>query len=143
MVVAAASGVPPHYILDIPEAEAWALLQASAYAAATSEFRSDCNPCVDAINVGRACACVTNRPLARVFTLLFDLMERQGHEARAFVWMPAHTKAREVGRRRLSNGQPLSATDRLGNALADRQAKAAAMQFDAGDQIFLQVKAAL
>ena len=41
--------------------------------------------------------------------------------------MPAHTRADEVGMRRLSNGALLTTADRCGNAEADRLAKAAAM----------------
>ena len=52
VVVAAARGAPPHCILDIPGADARALLQAAAYADTASECRSDCKTCVEAISAG-------------------------------------------------------------------------------------------
>ena len=48
-IVAIARGTPPHWVTDIPGAEAWALVQAGLKAEPGSTFRSDCKPCVDAI----------------------------------------------------------------------------------------------
>ena len=53
-VIAAARGSPPAYVHDIPGAEAWAILQASAFALPGCTFWSDCKPCVDALHAGRA-----------------------------------------------------------------------------------------
>ena len=134
-IVAAARGTPPRYVTDIPGAEAWALLQATAYARPGCRFYSDCKPCVDALAAGRAWACTAKRPLARVFGLLFDNMEHTGIEASAVTWMPSHTAATEVGLVMRGDGQPMTATDRLGNALADNQARIAAGQFAADQDV--------
>ena len=134
-VIAAARGTPPSYVTDIPGAEAWAILQATAFARPGCRFFSDCKPCVDAIAAGRAWACSAKRPLARVFGLLFDNMERAGLEPSAVVWVPAHTAAVAVGVLLRGDGRPLTANDRLGNALADNQAKLAAGQHAVSQEI--------
>ena len=51
-----------------------------------------------------------------------------GAAPRDLAWLPAHTAAADVGRRRLGNGSLLTARDRLGNDLADRLAKQAVQQ---------------
>ena len=51
-IVAAARGVPPPWIVDIPGAEDWTILQAAMVAEAGSDFRVDCKPCVDAVHRG-------------------------------------------------------------------------------------------
>ena len=149
-VIAAASGVPPWYITDVPGAEAWAILQAAAHALPGSSFRSDCKPCVDFISSGRAVACSARRPLARVFNRIFDLFEWRGFGHEDVAWMPAHTSARDVGVLRLSNGSLLSDIDRSANALADSQAKLAAARFAVPSEVLCaldtfatQAKAAL
>ena len=150
MVIAAASGVPPSYITDVPGAEAWAILQAAAHALPGSCFRSDCLPCVSAIASGRTVACTARRPLARVFNRVFDLFELRDFDGKDVAWMPAHTAAKDVGVLRLSDGTLLSVTDRNANALADSQAKLAAAQYAAPADVVLalgkfteQAKAAL
>ena len=45
--------------------------------------------------------------------------------AELVVWMSAHTSEDDVGRKLLSNGERLTATDRFGNAEADFLAKEA------------------
>ena len=105
-VVAAARGSPPAHVHDIPGAEAWAILQAVAYALPGSSFWSDCKPCVDALHAGRAWACSARRPLARVFGLLFDCLEHKGHSAGDVTWMPAHTTRSDVGSKLRGDGRP-------------------------------------
>ena len=128
-VIAAARGTPPWYITDIPGAEAWAILQAAAYARPGSQFFSDCKPCVDAIHSGRAWACSAKRPLARVFGLLYDCFDHMGHDPAQFVWVPSHTAAKAVGVVMRGDNHPLTGNDRHGNALADNQARIAAGEF--------------
>ena len=135
LVIAAARGSPPRYVSDIPGAEAWAILQATAFARPGCRFFSDCKPCVDAIAAGRAWACSAKRPLARVFGLLFDNIELAGIEPSAVTWMPAHTAASDVGVKKRGDGLPITTNDRLGNALADNQAKLAAGQFAVSQEV--------
>ena len=125
--IAAACGVPPYYVVDIPGAEAWALLQALSVAMLGSTFRSDCKPCIDAIHAGQLWACAASRPLARIFQQLFPLMD--DILPSAFVWMPAHTWPKDVGLKMLGNGQLLTFADRRGNDEADSAAKRAAASF--------------
>ena len=123
-VVAVASGVPPHYVDDIPGAEAWALLQAATVALPGSEFYSDCKVVVDAVHLGRELACGPNRPLTRILNLLF--VQLDDVPSQSVVWMPAHTSEAKVGVAVLSNGAALTHPDRQSNQRADTEAKAAA-----------------
>ena len=128
-VIAAARGYPPAFITDNTGAEAWALLQAIAFCGGGSSFRSDSKPCVDGIASGRQLACSARRPLARVFNLLFDIIEFKGVSPYDFVWLPAHMSQASIGRVYLGNGAALTATDIYANALADAHAKAAAKTY--------------
>ena len=134
-VIAAARGSPPYFITDIPGTEAWAILQASAFALPGCRLFSDCKPCVDALHAGRAWACSAKRPLARVFLLLFDSFERSGLDPSDVTWMPAHTYVSDVGIKLRGDGVPITALHRLGNSLADNQAKLAAGQHAVSQQI--------
>ena len=122
-VVAEARGLPPRWITDIPGTEAWAILQAAVVAEPGSDYRVDCKPCVDAIQRGKEWATSSRRPLARVFNLVFTAIDDTPLEA--FVWMPAHSTADDVGSLLLGNEAPLSEVDRQWNARADAEAKAA------------------
>ncbi len=122
-VLASAHGLPPPWIVDIPGAEAWALLQAAMVAELGSEYRLDCEPCVNAVKRGKAWATAAARPLARVFGLVFSAIDDTPPEA--FARMPSHCGLDEVGKARLSDGTLLADIDRRSNALADEHAKAA------------------
>ena len=74
-VTAVARGVAPHFVEDIPGAEAWALLQVATIAMPGSTFYTDCKACVDLLHAGRGVACGPNRPLARVFNMLFTQLD--------------------------------------------------------------------
>ena len=86
-------------------------------------LRIDCKCAVDVLLAGKERAVQPNKLTARawadVFTALDDVPPRD------VSWIPAHTAAADVGRRRIGNGQLLSALDRLGNDKADRLAKEA------------------
>ena len=122
-VTAAAHGITPRWVDDIPGAEAWALMQAAGRAEPGTQYRVDCQPCVDAFHKGLTWATRDNRPLARVHRLMFAALADT--EAAAVVWMPAHTKEEDVGRLHLGDGTLLSESDRKGNEEADRLAKLA------------------
>ena len=47
-------------------------------------------------------------------------------DTRRLAWMPAHCSAQQVGTKKLSNGTPMTESDRTGNGLVDRLAKQAA-----------------
>ena len=53
-VAAVAYVVPPPWIDTIGGAEAWAVHKASSWARPGSQFRVDCQPCVDVVVVGPA-----------------------------------------------------------------------------------------
>ena len=134
-VIAAARGSPPHYVHDVPGAEAWAILQASAFALPGCKFFSDCKPCVDALRAGRAWACSARRLLARVFVLLSDSLEHSGLRPDDVTWMPAHTSRGDVGNKLRGDGRAITAMDQLGNALADNQAKLAAGRYSISQRV--------
>ena len=122
-ITAASNGVPPNWITVIPGAEAWALFQAASRAEPGTQYRVDCQPCVNAFHNGRAAATKDNRPLARVHNLMCAALDDT--DVAAVVWMPAHTKKEDVGRVYLGDGSKLTDLDRKGNEEADRLAKLA------------------
>jgi hypothetical protein len=137
-ITAAAHGVPPDWIDDIPGAEAWAVLQAASRAQPGTQYRVDCKPCVDAFHKGLAWATRDNRPLARVHRLMF--MALDDTDAAAMVWMPAHTKETDVGQVSLGDGSLLTAVDRMANNEADMLAKTAVEAHRVPEQVRSQIK---
>ena len=122
-ITAMAYGVPPRWIDSIPGAEAWAILQAAMLAEPGTSYKIDCQPCVTAIHKGRAHATAGHRPLARVFGLIFAAIDDA--DPNDFVWMPAHTKASDVGLKSLGDHTLLTEQDRELNGVADELAKKA------------------
>ena len=120
-MVASAYGVPPDWIDNIVGSEAWALHEGSSGALPGTVFKFDCKPCVDLMKAGLSVAGQGKRMIARIYRLIFTSIDE--HSAANVVWMLAHTSADEVGKRKLGDGTLLSATDRFGNAEADRLAK--------------------
>ena len=124
VTTAAARGVPPSWITDIPGTEAWALLQAISMATpGACRYFVDCKPCVDSIHRGRRWATSAKRPHARVNALLHTAFDDT--QAESVVWMPAHTREHDVGVRLRGDGHSLTAHNRHGNDLADGHAKVA------------------
>jgi hypothetical protein len=122
-VMAAANGVTPRWIDDIPGAEAWALTQAATRAEPGCTYRVDCEPCVKAVHRGRAWATSDRRPHARVNVLMHSALD--GTAAEAVVWMPSHKGEADIGVVKLGDGTYLTHLDLAGNAEADRLAKLA------------------
>ena len=120
---ASAHGVPPPWIDTIFGAETWALLQAVVHALGDAALRTDCRSVLDVLCAGRERAVGAGRLTARAWAAIFAATD--GLPPADAAWMPAHTSAAHVGRRRLSNGDLLTARDRRGNEEADRLAKAA------------------
>eukprot|EP00973_Karenia_brevis_P076059 10564965-Karenia_brevis.AAC.1 len=86
-------------------------------------FFIDCEPCVAAVHRGWRWATSAKRKHARVFGMIFPVIDDTPPEA--FIWMPSHTKESDVGRRLRGDGRHLSHKDRHGNMEADRHAKLA------------------
>ena len=124
LVVAAAHGVPPPWVTSIHGAELWALQMAVLHAMPGTSFRTDCLSILQVFERGRQWATAGGRYYARIWNVIFACLDDPGEVD--LVWMPAHTKADDVGVLLLSNGVALSATDRMGNGEADRLAKDAA-----------------
>ena len=64
--LAAAHGVPPDWVEDIPGTEAWAVKEAAIGALPGCELRVDCLPCVNAFKAGMQWATTDRRKHARV-----------------------------------------------------------------------------
>ncbi len=122
--IAAAHGVPPPWVTTIHGAELWGLQMAAQLALPGTSFRIDCLSVVQVYNAGRKAATSASRYYARIWNVIFSCFDDAAEVDIA--WMPAHTKADDVGRLLLSNGQPLTCIDRQTNAEADRLAKAVA-----------------
>ena len=123
VVVAAAYGVTPDWVTDIPGAEAWAIYQCSLVSDPGSTYRSDCKPCCQAIWRGINRSTTGDRKHARIFTLMAPCVD--DIPASSYVWMPAHTTVADIGRAQLSDGSFLTTADRDANDLADKLAKKA------------------
>ena len=76
---------------------------------------------VSTFAAGRAQATAACDEHARLWNMIFTACD--DGDTPQLVWMPAHTSAADVGRARLSNGEPLSLRDRAGNDAADTLAK--------------------
>ena len=123
VIRASANGVPPQWIGTIFGAETWAILQAVTHALGSPVLRTDCKSALDVLCAGRERAVDAGRLTARAWAAIFAATD--GLPLGDAAWMPAHTVAADVGQRRLSNGELLSARDRRGNDAADALAKEA------------------
>ena len=122
--VACARGLPPSWITDIPGCEGWAVLQAAALSdPGRVAFRSDCQPCVKACKGSLKTEANAKRKHARLYNALLPIIEDTADDD--IVWMPAHTKASDVGIKKRGDGRPLTSTDRAANDRADTHAKLA------------------
>ena len=108
-LIAAASGIPPDWIEDIPATETWALFQAALNAEPGCTFFVDCEPCVKAFHSSKAAACADNKPLARVNRLMHNAMDDAPRES--VIWMPSHTKKGQCGQTVRGDGFLLTETD--------------------------------
>ena len=70
--LAAAYGVPPDWVDDIPGSEAWAVKEAATGALPGCVLRVDCQPCVDAFKAGLEWATGDKRKHARVHKLMLQ-----------------------------------------------------------------------
>ena len=136
--IAAAQGIPPRWIEDIPGTEAWAVLQAASRAEPGCTYRVDCEPCVNAIHRGKVWATAGSRVHARVNALMLAALDDTPPDA--VVWMPAHTGEKDVGKARLGDNSLLTAVDRRSNGQADEWAKEAAMKHRVPENIRKKVK---
>jgi len=120
-VTAIARVIPPPWITDIPGAEAWAVFQAARRRAPNAPLRIDCEPCVTAIHRGLKWATAGRRKHARVNALLLTALDDTPNDL--VVWMPAHTTQKDIGVKKLGNGELLTGRDLATNGLADFHAK--------------------
>ena len=118
---AAAFGVPPPWIRSIHGAEMWALFAALRCSLPGGIYRSDRKAVVSTFAAGRAQATSASNEHARLWDMIFTACD--DGDLPQLVWMPAHTSAADIGRARLSNGEPLTVRDRAGNDAADILAK--------------------
>ena len=94
-VLAIARGLPPNWVTDIPGCEAWAVLQAAALAEPGKvDFKSDCQPCVNACKGTLKTETNAKKKHARLYNLLLPMLE--GLPDDDLVWMPAHTTAKDA-----------------------------------------------
>ena len=122
-MIAAAYGVPPGWITDIPGTEAWALYQAASLAEPGCEYFVDCEPAVKAMHQGPAACARDNNPLARVHGLMHHALSDVPPQA--VIWMPSHVKPGQCGTITRGDGFLLEETDVEANEAADILAKRA------------------
>lgn len=123
MIIAAAYGVPPPWIVDIGGAEAWALYQAFLCTShQLSKYWPDCYPVKVAIDKGPHVAKDPRNALARIHGMLHAALE--GCDGKVVGWMPSHlTKVDlSLGTATKSDGSLVSAADIMANDVADKLA---------------------
>ena len=125
-ITASAYGAPATWIDTVYGAELWALWQAARLAAPGTSFRTDCLSVLQVFKSGQRAACSSSCKLARVWHGVFAAFDDQDTALVDIAWMQSHTTVADVGVSALSNGETLTADDRLGNEEADRLAKLAA-----------------
>ena len=121
--MASAHGIPPDWITTIHGAEVWALYAAARCAITGAHYKSDCLSVVRSYKRGRQWATAAERPMARAWNLIFELLG----DGTTLVWMPAHTSIDQCVHRMRSDLKQVSATDWRANQLADVLAKSAAV----------------
>ena len=106
------TGSPPSWVSTIFGVELRGLQMAAACGGATGiENRTGCLSLLEALRRGAKRATSSSQYYARIWHVIFacfDAVVEANLE-----WMPAHTKAADVGRLRLSNSLVLSAVDRM------------------------------
>ena len=124
-VRAAACGVPPPWINSIHGAELWALYAAMRISLPGVSYRSDRKAVVDMFKNGATAATAATVEMARLWRLVFAACDGtpNPHDTVDLVWMAAHTKEKDAGVLRLSDGSLLTKRDRQANDAADFLAK--------------------
>ena len=121
-------GAPPAWVTTSGGAEAWALLTILRLNPTPPTMVTDYLGLRDTLSRGRTAAVAANRPLARLWAMLFqqlDDVELPTAAIDALVWMPAHRSRTAIGTARNSNGDFVSEMDWRANRLVDLLAKAA------------------
>jgi len=121
--VASAAGTTPQWAEGIHAAELWRLRMALLTSAMDDSYRTDCLAVKLGVGRGLVWAQAAERFFGQIWSPVAEALEGR-HQAVA--WMPAHCKDAQIGRRMLSNGVPLSATDLAANDYVDKKAKAEA-----------------
>ncbi len=119
-LTAAAHGRTPSWVRGINATELWGLLMGAQSTHPASPLHVDCLSVQRGAQLGIDWANNPARKYARVWTTVASTLEEQGDRV---VWMPAHCTQCQEGVKRLSNGSPLTAEHRAGNAEVDRLAK--------------------
>jgi hypothetical protein len=129
-VVAYAYGVPPSWLRTAAAAELWAYYTVLRQLPEPQTTTTDGLGVLEALTSGPAAACAAGSKLARVWRMVFQILDEAGAKAAAsrLTWMPSHGAVATIGRAVKSNGRVVTATDWRANRLADALAKAAASQ---------------
>ena len=121
-------GTPPGWIQNSAGAEAWAVYTVLAFSAEVPLIVTDCYGIITGIAEGRTKATSPTRPLARIWNMIYNVLDSEWVDADVqarMTWMPAHGARHTIGSRLRSDGLPVSTMDWRANRLADAAAKAA------------------
>ena len=134
-LLAFGGGTPPHWATwdnSAAGAEAWALYMAVSSNPHIPKVVTDCLGLLDALSKGIAWAAGHARPLARIWQLIFTVLDgvdaKDLVDAGRIVWMPAHGRTSAIGTAVKSDGAFVSPIDWRANRLADAIAKNAALK---------------
>ena len=119
-------GTPPGWISTIPGVEAWALSVVIMNTVTRKAVVTDCMSNVHILRGGRTAALDASRPLARVWSPIFNGTCDDTLDGSWLVWMPAHTSRAAIGTALDSCGKAITAISHRANFLVDGLAKFAA-----------------
>lgn len=128
-LLAAGNGTPPNWVVDSGGAEVWAFLQVLSSYPECVRITTDYFNIVTMLQAGRHSATAANRPLARAWAHIYDIiMKCKSIDIllKRVCWMPAHCTVSAIGTRVKSNGEFVTALDWRANRLVDYLARLAA-----------------
>jgi hypothetical protein len=130
-LLAYGNGNPPDWITDAAGAESWAFYVTVLACMSCPHVVTDCLNILIMLELGPDLATAANRSLARIWNLIFNVLDGGCHAALAnsrVVWMPSHRTVASIGNVRKSNGKFITALDWRANRLVDKLAKLGAQQ---------------
>ncbi len=140
-LLAAAYGATPQWVTSVTAGEAYALMMVIDVVLPEAWYVTDCLSSVATAQRGVAWATGPSRPNARIWRRIFHVWD-DGEAGKKILWVPAHTTARDIGVKRISDGTPLTATQARRNAYVDALAKRGAATHRVPEDIRSKVTAA-
>ena len=134
-------GRPPKWLTTAAGAEAWAFWTVVRLTPFLPRVITDCLEVLQTLQGGRGKALAGNRRLARVWQLIFGVLENaDGDTVSRVCWMPAHKSKGAIGNVVKSDGSTVTFIEWRANRLVDVLAKSAAAFDRVSPAVLKQVK---